>query len=99
MERNLASNCLSYGRGTSQTIYTETCQNSYLIFGQRAMESKPCIIIYEYLLCNTTTHLRVSFCMDKLYYVRFEVFMAMKIQVRVFWVVTPCGRTPAFQRT
>jgi len=34
---------------------------------------------------------------------RFEVFMAVKIQVDVFWVVTPCrivvGRIPVFQRS
>jgi hypothetical protein len=36
------------------------------------------------------------------FYERFEVFMAMKIQVKVLWVVAPrsdCGRTREFRGT
>jgi hypothetical protein len=29
---------------------------------------------------------------------RFEVFKAVKIQVEVFWVVTPCGVVVRYQR-
>jgi hypothetical protein len=34
----------------------------------------------------------------KLIYTRFEVFKAEKIQVEVFWVVTPCRIAAGYQR-
>jgi hypothetical protein len=56
------------------------------------------IIKLNILLQNTLEtklrHLRTNFINDA----RFEVFMAVKIQVEVFWVVAPCSVVVGYQQ-